>query len=97
MLAIFRSIEGTRIFAALSAANSAAEAGVQSITSQTGMALSRSQVLSGAVFAEFGSEDVSGFLHEFVAMAAAFEDAGFEAAGRLATSQAAICASIARQ
>lgn len=31
------------------------------------------------MFTEFGSEDVSGFLHEFVAVSAAFEDSGFEA------------------
>ena len=45
------------------------------------MALSGCKLMSGAVFAKFASEFVSGFLHEFVAVAAAFEDAGFEAAG----------------
>jgi len=40
-----------------------------------------SQVYSGTAFTKFAAQFVSGFLHELVAMAAAFENAGFEAAG----------------
>jgi len=38
------------------------------------------------VFTQFGIEDMSGLLHERVSVAAAFDDARFEAAGTLADS-----------
>lgn len=44
------------------------------------MALSPLQRLSRAVCAQLLSEDVSGLLHEWVAMTAAFEDSRFKAA-----------------
>ena len=39
------------------------------------------QDVLGAVLAKFTLEFLSGILHELVAVAAAFEDAGFQAAG----------------
>ena len=45
------------------------------------MALSRAEVISGAVFTQFGFENMSGLLHERVSVAAAFDDARFLAAG----------------
>lgn len=48
------------------------------------MALSLTEVISRTVFTQFGLEDMTRLLHEWVAVAAAFDDARFKSAGAVA-------------